>query len=71
MDTTTRAPECSPSITIPAHGLALRAVAQSPADLHPEVARGRHIILVAGIVMGHVVTLFGPLLLGRWLVAPL
>ncbi|WP_159736269.1 hypothetical protein [Arthrobacter sp. 9V] len=33
--------------------------------------KGRRIALIAGIVMGHAVTLFGPQLLGRWPLAPL
>lgn len=81
MDTTTRAVACSPTIAGHAHALEHQPAAQSPAvplareipgGPHPGVAgRGRRIALIAGIVLGHAVTLFGPLLLGRLPLAPL
>ncbi|WP_185751202.1 hypothetical protein [Arthrobacter sp. 31Y] len=81
MDTTTTALACSPSMTGHTHALEHQPAAQSlsvplereiPGGPHPDVAgRGRRIALIAGIVLGHAVTLFGPLLLGRLPLAPL
>ncbi|ABM07458.1 hypothetical protein AAur_4115 [Paenarthrobacter aurescens TC1] len=81
METTTRALACSPSRTGHAQALEHQQVAQRlvhhtgreiPVEPHLRVnEKGRRIALIAGIVLGHVVTLFGPLLLGRWPVVPL
>lgn len=77
----TRALPCSASTTGHAHALEHQLVVQSPpreierdvpADSHPRGnGKGRRIALIAGIVLGHVVTLFGPSLLGPWPLAPL
>lgn len=81
MDTTTRVPACSPSLISHVHAVQHQPVTQSPvihtgldipAEPQPKAyGKGRRIALIAGIVMGHLVTIFGPLLLGRWPVAPL
>jgi hypothetical protein len=81
MDTKTRAVACSPSIPGHARALEPHPVAQSPAlpdigDIPAETMlraseKGRRIVLIAGIVLGLVVTMFGPLLLGGWPVGPL
>ncbi|UKA49890.1 hypothetical protein LFT48_21095 [Arthrobacter sp. FW305-123] len=81
MDTTTRAPACAPSMTGHAVAPEHKPVAQShPIWFDRAIAaesysrgdgKGRRAALIAGIVMGHIVTLFGPMLLGQWPVASL
>ncbi len=46
-----------------------RNVSETPvAPVFAPSNKGRRVALIAGIVLGHVVTFFGPLLLSRWLV---
>ncbi|GEB20013.1 hypothetical protein [Paenarthrobacter aurescens] len=81
MDTTTRAPACSPSMTSQAHAPEQKPGAQShPIWFDRAIAaepsskgggKRRRTALIAGIVMGHIVTLFGPMLLGQWPLASL
>lgn len=78
MDTTTTVLDRSPTITVreatPAHHSApprqtprIAPVTPVPPVFAP-TNKGRRLVLIAGIVLGHLVTIFGPLLLSRWLV---
>lgn len=81
MDTTTRALACSASMPGHAHALERQHAASSlalntgreiPIERRPmDKEKGGRFPLIAGIVLGHAVTLFGPLLLGQWPVVPL